>query len=153
MPAYATIEDAVALYGEDYVTVAFDRNGDGEVDTEAAELMLEVVSSEIDSFLVGRVEPLPVSPVPRDLMMRCVDLAIYRMCPDAARLTEEKTRRFDAAQKWLAMVARGEIKLTYGSAAVTSTHQTQRARIVTAEVARASQTENSRWFSRDKKLL
>jgi len=146
--AYATIADATALYGTDYVTVAFDRDGDGSIDTTAAELMLEVVSAEMDSFFVGRVEPLPISPVPLDLKMRCIDLAIYRMCPDAARLTEEKTKRFDAAQAWLKMVAKGEIKLTHDSAAVTGANLAQRARVVTAATADGSQGDDTRWFSR-----
>lgn len=145
--AYATIDFAVQLYGVDYVTVAFDRDNDGVIDTIATEAMLEIVSAEIDSYLVGRV-PLPLTNVPLDLKMRCVDMAIYRMCPDAARLTTEKTDRFKAAESWLKMVARNEIKLTYEGAS-TGTHLTERARIVTATAAHSEQETDARWFSRE----
>ena len=80
--------------------------------------------------------------------MRCVDMAIYRMCPDAARLTTEKTDRFKAAESWLKMVARNEIKLTYEGAS-TGTHLTERARIVTATAAHSEQETDARWFSRE----
>ncbi len=147
MAAYADIDFAISLYGEDYVTVAFDRDGDGEIDDTATEMVFEIVSSEIDSYLVGRIA-LPLTNVPLDLKMRCVDLCIYRMCPDAARLSEEKTKRFDAAISYLKMVARGEVKLTYDGASAAGTHLTQRARIVTQEDADGEQGDNSRWFNR-----
>lgn len=148
MAAYADIDFATSLYGEDYVKVSFDRDGDGEIDTVATEMVFEVVSSEIDSYLVGRV-PLPLTDVPLDLKMRCVDLCIYRMCPDAARLTEEKKARFEAAISYLKMVARNEVKLTFDSAPAAGTHLTQRARIVTQEEA-CSDQDGSRMFSRRK---
>lgn len=149
MAAYADIAFATQLYGEDYVTTSFDRNNDGEIDTADAELMLEIVSAEIDSYLVGRVAPLPLSPVPLDLKMRCVDIAIYRMCPDAGRLTTEKTDRYKAALEWLKMVADNRIKLTSEGAKVTDASLTQKARVIPAVTAYQDQEVDARWFRRE----
>lgn len=144
---YASLADANLLYGTEYVTMAFDRDRDSAVDTGLAELMFRLATTEIDSFLVGRV-PLPLDPVPLDVMMRCVDIAIYRACPSAAQLTEEKTKRFDAAQAWLTMVAKGEIKLTNNEGGSAGTHLTNRADLVTAESAYYEQVEGARWFGK-----
>lgn len=152
MAAYADIAFATQLYGASYITTAFDRDGDGEIDTLDAELMFEIASAEIDSFLVGKIE-MPLTTVPLDLKMRCVDIAVYRMCPDAATATVEKRTRFEAAQKWLEMVATNRIKLTAAPLTgepLTGAHLTQRATVVTAAAAHYDQQENSRWFSRER---
>ncbi len=149
MAAYADIAFATSAYGSDYVTVSFDRDNDGVIDTADVELMFEIVSAEIDSFLVGKV-PMPLVAVPLDLKMRCVDLCIYRMCPDASRLTTEKTERFKAAQKWLEMVAEGVIKLSAEGAALTGANLNQRATITTAATALQDQEAGARWFKRDR---
>jgi phage gp36-like protein len=149
MAAYADIAFATSLYGSDYVTVAFDRDNDGVVDTVAAELMFDIVSAEIDSFLVNKV-PMPLTEVPLDLKMRCVDLCIYRMCPEASRLTTEKIDRFKAAQKWLEMVAEGVIKLTADGAALTGANKNQKATLTTAATAAQDQESDARWFKRDR---
>lgn len=149
MAAYATIAFATSVYGSDYVTVSFDRNNDGTIDTVDTELMLEIVSAEIDSFLVGKV-PLPLTEVPLDLQMRCIDLCVYRMCPDASRLTTEKTERFKAAQKWLEMVAEGKIKLAADGTALTGANLNQRATLTTAATALQDQETDARWFKRDR---
>jgi phage gp36-like protein len=145
--AYATQADAELLYGSDYVTVAFDRDGDGVIDSGLPELLFDIATAEINSFLAGRV-PLPLSTVPSDVMMRCVDIAIYRACPSAAELTEEKTTRFKAAHDWLKMVAANEIKLTDDGDSL-GTHLTQRARIITGANSYYEQDEGSRYFSRE----
>jgi phage gp36-like protein len=109
--------------------------------------MLEVVSAEADSYMVGRVGPLPLENVPLDLKMRCIDLAIYRMCPSADRLTNEKVDRFKAAIEWFKMVAENKIKLAVSGEAVAGS-LTQKARLTTANEAACEQDEGSRWFSR-----
>ncbi len=149
MAAYADIAFATSVYGENYVTTSFDRNNDGDIDTADVELMFEIVSAEIDSFLVGKVA-MPLSPIPLDLKLRCVDLCIYRMCPDASTLTTEKIDRFKAAQTWLQMIARNEIKLTSAGEATTGTHLTQRATLITQSEAMQEQECGARWFQRDR---
>lgn len=147
MAAYADIAFATSVYGEDFVTTSFDRNNDGIIDTTDVELMFEIVTAEIDSYLVGRV-PLPLTTVPLDLKMRCVDLCIYRMCPDASRATTEKTERYKAAIAWLELVAANKIRLTVDHEKATGTHETMKATIITAATAMQDQECNARWFDR-----
>ena len=147
--AYADADFAVTLYGEDYVLTSLDRDQDGVVDTILAAAMFDVCSSEIDSFFQGRV-PLPIDPtrIPLDLKMRCVDLVMYRAASDPATMSTIKETRFKAAQEWLQMVAKNQIKLSYAAEPATGTHLTQRAEVVTAKAAHYEQTSEARRFSR-----
>jgi phage gp36-like protein len=149
MTAYADIAFATRLYGASYITTSFDRDNDGAVDTADVELMFDIVTAEINSYLVGRIE-MPLTTVPLDLKMRCVDMCIYRMCPDAATATLEKTKRFETAIEWLKAVRDNKIKLTDDAVAVTGTHLTQRAFIVPAVQAHYDQIEDARWFTRER---
>ncbi len=146
--AYASAAYAVELYGLDYVLTSFDLDQDGSVDEALADMMLEVASSEMDSFFQGRVPlPIPEDKVPLDLKMRCVDIAIYRAATDPLRASVIKETRFKAAQDWLKMVARNEIKLSFEGASL-GTHLTQRAETVIAARAHREQDPDARRFSR-----
>ncbi len=116
MAAYADQQFAIDCYGLEYVTVSCDRNRDGTIDSAAFALALDIATAKINSALLGRV-PLPLAEVPLDVKIYCVDLAIYDMCPSASVRTEEKTKRYDAAQSWLKRVADNKIKLAIGGSA------------------------------------
>jgi len=108
--AYATVLTAISLYGEDAVIVGTDRDKDGARDTGVFELFLDAATNEIDGYLAGRV-PLPLIPVPKNIAIYCVDIAMYRSRPTADVLTEEITKRYDAAVRYLEMVATNKIRL------------------------------------------
>lgn len=108
--AYATQQDIVDLYGEEYLLLSADRDGDGTADTGVASAALTAASSEIDSYLSSKYD-LPLADTPSHLTKICVDVAIYHMCPSAPALTEEKSTRYKAAVQWLRDVAKGVIQL------------------------------------------
>lgn len=108
--AYATQQDAIDLYGADYITVSVDRDDDGSIDTTALSDSLDQATSELDSYIGVRYD-LPLVTVPAVLVRFCVDVAVYVACPNPAELTEEKIRRYDAAIKWAKGVAKGEVSL------------------------------------------
>lgn len=104
---YATEEDALAMYGVDFVTLSCDRNGDGVLDSAAFDLALDWATSRIDSILTGRaaVDELDI---PDSINAACVDLAIYRVSMTHDVLTDHKIKLHDQAMDWLKMVAVGE---------------------------------------------
>lgn len=111
---YAVIQDIIDRYSEEQLMIAFDRDGDGEVDENdagenVAEKALTDASDEIDGYLASRYT-LPLSTVPRILTFFCVDIAVYKGSVETA-VTEEKRKRYDDAVKYLAMVAQGKIQL------------------------------------------
>lgn len=111
---YATISDIIDRYSEEQLLLAFDRDGDGEVDENDAEesvadKALSDASEEIDGYLAGRYS-LPLSTVPKILTFFCVDIAIYKGSVETA-VSEEKRKRYDDAIKFLGLVAQGKIQL------------------------------------------
>jgi phage gp36-like protein len=109
MPVYATHDDMVNRHGNDAVTVTFDRDGDGMLDSAAESAALADASNEIDGYLAG-VYTLPLATVPPLLVLYCCDIAIYRGAQGAV-VTEEIRKRFEDAIKFLTMLAQGKIKL------------------------------------------
>lgn len=111
MASYASIEDAIALYGTEYVTLSCDRDRDGLPDTDVMESALLSASDQIDGFIIGR-EPLPLNPVPVVLKKICVDIAIYDCCPSQQSLTEQKTKRYEAAMRYMEKIGLGKLRLS-----------------------------------------
>lgn len=111
MAVYATYNDLVAKYGEDFVLLCFDRDGIGSVNQAAVDANLADASALIDTYL-GTRYTLPLNPVPPILVAMCRDIAVYYGAPDAANgLTDEKRKRFDDAKAWLQAVAEGKSDL------------------------------------------
>lgn len=94
--AYATLADAIAAYGTDYVTVSFDRDKDGTADTDVYTAAFARADSEINGLLAGNVA-LPLSTVPDNLKYIAVDIAIYYGSITCDVMTERKEKLFDAA--------------------------------------------------------
>lgn len=107
--AYAGYDDAVALYGEEYVLTSVDRNQDGQ-DPDAFLSACAMASSHIDSYISVRYD-VPISPVSELLKQYTIDIAIYRCSADAGTATEEKRRRYEDALAWCRDVSKGAANL------------------------------------------
>jgi len=107
---YAIEQDALDLYGSDYVLTATDRDEDGSADVVSFDSAMELASSELNSY-IGVKYDLPLAVVPPVLKRFCIDVALYIASPDSAELTEEKSKRYEAAIAWAMGVAAGEISL------------------------------------------
>lgn len=108
--SYGTVNLAVTLYGEAQIAVGCDRDQDGVRDPGVFEAFLDLATNEIDGYLVGR-EILPLDPVPPQIAMYCIDIAIYRSRPTADLLTEEVKDRYRAAIRYLEYVQKNKIRL------------------------------------------
>lgn len=107
---YATQADIIERYGEEELAIAADRDGDGEIDTEAVSRAVNDASDEIDVYLAARYE-LPLQSVPGVLKRLCVDISLYRLSADRGTGTEEKRLRYEDAIKLLKLMAEGTVTL------------------------------------------
>ena len=148
MAVYATIQDALDRYGNDYVVVSCDRDDDGVLDTEALTLALEDASDWIDSYLAGRVA-LPLTTIPRRLIKVCIDVAIYELCEGASTMTTQKKERYESAKEFMMDVKNGARRLTFDQELVQSPNSTQEAQIVTQKQQRIERVCGSRLYTRD----
>lgn len=122
--AYATVGDAIEVYGETYITRICDRDDNGVVDTTSFERHLTMASQIMDGYLLGRY-PLPHPAPPEIFKQLCVDIAVYRATPNAdTRTTEMRTRRDDAIE-YMDMIRKNEIKLQYATEDTTTANQSQ----------------------------
>lgn len=107
---YATQADVAAIYGQDALTVAADRDGDGAADPGVADEALTQASELMDSF-IGSKYALPLPSVPAVLRQVCVDIALYKLAQRPGSMTEEIKDRNDAAMRWLRDLADGRVTL------------------------------------------
>lgn len=122
MPFYISRASIISRYGEETLTFAADRDGDQDLDEDAVDEAIADAEAKVDSYIGARY-PLPLpgvtdredpeanTSVPRPLRRAAVDIAVYFLVPDHDQLTEEKTKRYDAACKWLQDVANGDATL------------------------------------------
>ncbi len=108
--SYATEADIIARYGQDAVTIAADRDGDGQSDEGVIDQALADAGSLIDSYLAVRYD-LPLPQVPDALTRACVDIVMYQMAADCSVATEEQRRRYEQAIAYLRMLADGKASL------------------------------------------
>ncbi len=108
--AYATSAQAIELYGEAYVIIACDRDGDGVLDTASFDKNLEIATRQMNMYLLGRYA-LPLATPPEHFQQICTDIAIYNAAPSADVRTKEITKRFDAAITVMEQIASNKIKL------------------------------------------
>ena len=110
--AYATEDRAIFLYGEDTILVGCDRNKDGVLDEGVFAAFLEIATNEINGYLIGRTgDTIPLDPVPAQIEIYCIDIAIYRSRPGAAEQTEEIKDRYKAAIRYLEHVQKNKQRL------------------------------------------
>lgn len=107
MPSYATIQEALDLYGDAYIQTSSDRNLDGKVDADALQDALDKASSLIDSYIGFRYD-VPVTPIP-DILKQCaIDIAVYKSSPGRLARTKDKRDRYDDCIAWLKDVSNGK---------------------------------------------
>lgn len=107
--SYATLTDLTERFGDTELVQLTNRTiGGTTIVTAVVDRALADAGAEIDGYLVGRYRlPLPV--VPRTLVGFACDIARYRLYDD--RATEQVTKRYDDAVKFLRLVADGRISL------------------------------------------
>lgn len=108
--AYATTQDAIDLYGEDYILTSVDRDEDGVADIPSFGDAITQGQSELDSY-IGALYDLPLAAVPDVLVRFTVDTAVYISSMTAGTLTEEKTKRYERAIAWAKLVSEGKVSL------------------------------------------
>ncbi len=146
MAAYATVAQATALYGLPYLTVACDRDGDGDLDSTEFEAQLDLASTEINGYLLGRYALPLTGPALDVLSKKCVDIAVYNSAATADVGNDLITARYEAAIKFLELVAQNRIKLELATdtAAASLTHSPSVATKSTIQIV-----PGSRQFRRD----
>lgn len=108
--AYATPEDIAAIYGADALARLTDADGAGALDRPRAVQALAFAGSQIDGYLLARYAlPLPV--IPELVRMLAIDIAVYRLAQDHARLTDEIAKRYDDAMRSLRDIGAGKALL------------------------------------------
>lgn len=122
MAAYCALSDLVERFGEDeLLDLAADATGLA-IDTAIVERACDDAAGEIDGRVAAAGYPVPLSPVPRIITAYACDIARYRLFED--RATDQVTKRYEDAIRFLRSVAKGEVKLgistSSGSAEATS---------------------------------
>lgn len=101
---YATVQDIVDRHGEAALLVVADRDDNGMVDPAVVGRALTDATSEIDTYLSLKYD-LPLAEVPPVLVRICVDIAMYRLSPDAETDTDERRQRYEDAVDLLKRLA------------------------------------------------
>ncbi|MFV2949674.1 gp436 family protein [Pseudomonas japonica] len=106
---YVTLDDLVKRFGRNEILdIAGDETGD-EIDVETVNRACEDAAGEIDSSLAAGGYKLPLTTVPPVVTAYACDIARYRMHDD--RATEQVTKRYDDAIRFLRQVASGGLRL------------------------------------------
>ncbi|ABE45643.1 gp436 family protein [Polaromonas sp. JS666] len=134
--SYAVKQDMIDRFAQSELIQLTDRTGSAIAvdDAVLAQALLDA-DAEIDGYLMGRYA-LPLASVPRILIGACCDVARYRLYDD--RATEQVTKRYDDAIKFLKLVADGKVSLGINVA-----------NQVTPEAGGASSFGNDRVFTAD----
>lgn len=143
---YATQQDMLELEGEDAVYAAADRNGDGTLDEDAIARALDNASGEMNSY-IGQRYDLPLAIDPPWAKQTCIDIAIYRLCRGADRLSKPIIKRYEDAQSFLSQVAGGKAGL--GLPTTPSTGAGTAGEVIGGEILVAS---GERMFGRRKRV-
>ncbi|WP_163833284.1 gp436 family protein [Spartinivicinus ruber] len=117
---YATEQAIIDRYGNDALYIVADRDKDDQLDHLAIEYALADASAHIDLYLTGRYT-LPLKQTSALLTRLCVDIALYWLGEDRGGASEERRKRFEDAEKTLAKIGSGEVKLTVDSPSSNST--------------------------------
>jgi len=105
---YATQQHMVDRFGETELIQLTDRDNTGAIDSNVLARAIADADAEINGYLIGQYA-LPLASTPDILITYACDIVRYRLYDD--RATEQVTKRYDAALKFLRMVAEGKIAL------------------------------------------
>lgn len=110
---YCTQADLIERFGEnELLDLAADDTGLA-VDASKVDGAIADASGEIDGYVSAAGYPVPLSNVPRIITAYTCDIARYRLSDD--RATEQVTKRYNDAVKFLRSVAKGEVRLGIAS--------------------------------------
>jgi len=109
--SYATPSDMMRQFGEAEVLALTDPENVGQIDQGVLQGALIDASAEIDSYLAGRYKNLPLSPVPRNLVRLCCNMARYHLVGTNRLETEKIKDRYEAAIRYLEFVAAGKVTI------------------------------------------
>ncbi|RXE49211.1 gp436 family protein [Chromohalobacter israelensis] len=108
MAAYCSADDLVARFGEnEMLDLAADDTG--ELDAALIERACDDAAGEIDGRIAAGGYSTPLASVPRIVTAYACDIARYRLYDN--RATEQVTKRYEDAIRFLRGVARGEVSL------------------------------------------
>lgn len=110
MPALtplATIAEAEAIHGTEYIVTSCDRDRDGVIDTAAFDLALQAASDEVRSLLAGRVL-IDAADVPSHIKRHVVNLAVYHTSSTRHTLTDQKEKLAKMAYEWIDRIVKSQ---------------------------------------------
>ncbi|OUR62055.1 hypothetical protein A9Q74_06295 [Colwellia sp. 39_35_sub15_T18] len=105
---YCTKQDLIDRFGEDELIDLTDRDNMSVIDETVLDQAIADGSAEMDGYLGGRYQ-LPLVTVPPVLKALCCNIARYKLYDEQA--SEQVTKRYDSAIKFLFSVSKGEISL------------------------------------------
>jgi len=105
---YCVAQDLIDRFGDDELISLTDRNGFGVIDNNVLSQAISDASAEMDGYLGGRYQ-LPLATLPQMLLPLCCNIARYKLYDQQA--SEQVTKRYNAATKFLFSVSKGEISL------------------------------------------
>ena len=107
---YCTLQDLVDRFGETEILQLTDRAHRDRIDEEVLDRAIEDAGGEIDGYITAAgYLPASLDPVPRILVAYACDITRYRLYDNAA--TDQVTRRYDDAIKFLRALAKGDVRL------------------------------------------
>lgn len=106
--SYATQQHMVDRFGDTELVQLTDRTNAGYIGTAVLNQAIADADTEINGYLAGRYA-LPLTSTPPVLITYACDIARYRLYDD--RASEQVTKRYNDALKFLQMVAKGDISL------------------------------------------
>lgn len=109
---YCTLQDLISRFGQDeLLQLAADDTGQA-VDQGEIDLAIADAAGEIDGRVAAGGYDVPLEPVPRIIQAYACDIARYRLYDEHA--TDQVTKRYEDAIRFLKSVARGEVLLGIG---------------------------------------
>lgn len=106
---YVTLDELIVRFGRDEILdLAADETGD-EIDGEIVERACQDAAGEIDGSLAAGGYKTPLTTVPPVVTAYGCDIARYRLYSD--RATEQVTKRYEDAIRFLRQLASGGLKL------------------------------------------
>jgi phage gp36-like protein len=105
---YSTKQDLIDRFGEDELIGLTDRSNAGVIDGTILDQAIADSGAEMNGYIGSRYS-LPLVTVPTTLKPLSCDIARYKLYDEQA--SEQVTKRYDAAIKFLFSVSKGEISL------------------------------------------
>lgn len=105
---YITLVDLTRRFSEAEILALAD-DGTGQIDADEIDRAIEDAQGEIDGRVAAGGYSVPLDPIPNIIKAYACDIARYRLYDEHA--TEQVTKRYEDAIKFLRAVAKGEVKL------------------------------------------